>query len=349
MIGVLFHGPEVFDSGWAAKLMRAFPRARFMLAGTMSRTALFDSGLEGVETPGAMPSACVRELARDCSAVLLATSSKGQRPGLVFGRLVAGKAGVGVPVAQAECSGPVWAAHAGRCPAPLRAALKKLGFLPRPSPEAAIEVWREGGRVLRRMTTAAKGDFVLVNGIVVGRALGGEIVFCAAGRSIKEIRGVRVKAHGLEKIERLGGVDLAGAKLASARALRRAKAPARLTKGRGKGVVFIDHAGMHVYTLAAGAAGAVTVGDDTTAVAGDILRRFGVPVIGIVDGDGDGLHAGEPAPGSVVFTVKADDKAGLRLKEKFFGGKSRAPGSFEELREAVAGFLSGEVLGRKEY
>lgn len=52
MIGMLFHGPEVFDTGWAARLMAAFPGARYMLAGTMSRTALFDSGLQGVETPG---------------------------------------------------------------------------------------------------------------------------------------------------------------------------------------------------------------------------------------------------------------------------------------------------------
>lgn len=349
MIGILFHGPEVFDSGWAARLLRAFPRARCMLAGTMSRTALFDSGLKGVETPGAMPSVCVKALARNCSAVLLATSSKGERPGLVFGRLVAGKAGVGVPVAQAECSGPAWAAHTGACPSRLRAALEKLGFLPRPSPEARIEVWREGGRVLRRMTTAAKGDFVLVGGIVVGRALGGDIIFSAAGRSIKEIRGVRVKAHGLEKIERLGGVDLAEAKLASTRALRRGKVPARLTKGSGNGVVFIDHAGMHVYDLARGAAGAVTVGDDTTGVAGDILRRFGVPVVGIVDGDGDGLHAGELAPGSVVLTVKADDKAGLMVLEKIFQKKTRSRLTFTVINKRIVELLKWHILTRVEH
>ncbi len=106
---------------------------------------------------------------------------------------------------------------------------------------------------------------------------------------------------------------------------------------------------MHVYELAAGVEGAVTVGDDTTAVAGDILRRFGVPVIGIVDGDGDGLHKGKLAAGSLVLTVGADDKAGLKVKKEIFGGKDRSAADFAELRRAVAAFLAGEATGRRKY
>ena len=49
---------------------------------------------------------------------------------------------------------------------------------------------------------------------------------------------------------------------------------------------------------------AVTVGDDTTAIAGDILARLGIPVIGIVDGDLDRLAGCTTMlPGSVVFRV----------------------------------------------
>jgi len=349
MIGVLFHGPEVFDGGWAARIMRAFPRARLMLAGTMSRTALHDSGLTGVETPGLQPSECVRLLRKDCSAMLLATSSKSVNSGLTFGSLVAGRAGDELPLVQAECSGPIYAAHSGKCPAGIAAALKKLGFVPGVSPEARIELWHKNGLLCRRMTTADKGDSVLVNGIIVGRAKGGEVVLSARGRAISMLRGVVVKAHGLEKLERLGGVDLATAKLASTARLRPNAAPARISKSRGKGVVFIDHAGMHVYALAAKAAGAVTIGDDTTAVAGDILRRFGVPVIGIVDGDGDSLHAGGLAPGSVVFTVKADDKAGLKVLKTIFAGKPRSAAAFLEIKEAVQKFLGRAILSRANY
>ncbi|MDQ7772978.1 MAG: DUF2117 domain-containing protein [Elusimicrobiales bacterium] len=348
MTGVLFHGPEVFDSGWAAKIMRAFPLARFMLAGTMSRTALHDSGLKKVETPGLLPSACVGLLERDCSAVILATRGKSRRSGLVFGSMIAERAAPGVPLVQAECTGRVFAPQAGACPASVAAALKKLGLSPVRAPKARAGIWEEGGRLCRRMTTAGKGDFVLVDGIVVGRALGGEVVLTSAGRRLTELRGVRVKPHGLEKLERLGGVDLRNAKLASTRALRRG-GKARPVRGAGKGVAFIDHAGMHVYELAAGVAGAVTVGDDTTAIAGDILRRFGVPVIGIVDGDGDGLHAGELAPGSVVLTVKADDVQGLRVLSEIFSGKGSSRASFDRIKRAVRALLTAKTLSVNEY
>ncbi len=350
MIGVLFHGPEVFDGGWAARIMRAFPRARLMLAGTMSRTALHDSGLTGVETPGLQPSECVRLLRKDCSAMLLATSSKSVNSGLTFGSLVAGRAGDELPLVQAECSGPIYAAHSGKCPAGIAAALKKLGFLRTASPEARIELWHEGDLLCRRMTTAEKGDYVLVNGIIVGRAEGGEVVLYARERSITEIQGVNIKPHGLEKLERFGGVDLASAKLASTARLRSNSVKARLGKCCGEGVIFIDHAGMHVYSLAEKAGGAVTVGDDTTAVVGDILRRFGVPVIGIVDGDGDSLHTGGGlAPGSVVFIVKADDKAGLKVLKEIFCGKQRSTATFVKIKESIRKVLESDIRSSTDY
>lgn len=344
MIGVLFHGAEVFDSGWAARLLRAFPRARFMLAGTMSRTALHDSGLKGVETPGLQPSRCVKLLAEDCSAVLLATFSKSTRSGLVFGSLVADRSGGKFPLAQAEFSGLVYSVHSGNCPASLFAVLKKLGLAPAESPQSRIDLWHERGLLFRSMTTANKGDFVLVNGIVIGRAIGGTVILGCKERAIKEVRGVIVKAHGLEKLERLGGVDLEQAKLASAPQLRRKGVVARRVTSSGSGVVFIDHAGMHVYDLAAGAAGAVTVGDDTTAVAGDILRRYGVPVIGIVDGDGDGLYKGSLAPGSLLLTVKADDKAGLCVRRSVFGGKNRTDKDFNTVLSEISELLRDDIL-----
>lgn len=43
------------------------------------------------------------------------------------------------------------------------------------------------------------------------------------------------------------------------------------------------------FEAAPGASLAVTVGDDTTQIAADILARLGIPVIGIVDGDLDRL------------------------------------------------------------
>ena len=60
----------------------------------------------------------------------------------------------------------------------------------------------------------------------------------------------------------------------------------RLRTGK---VVLLDHTAEYTFELAAGAELAVTVGDDTTAIAGDILSRLGIPIIGITDGDCDDL------------------------------------------------------------
>jgi len=353
MTGVLFHGPEVFDSGWAGRIIRAFSgrsRPRLMLAGAMSRTALLDSGIKGVETPGLQPSQCVKLLEKDCSAALLATFSKSAHSGLVFGSLVAGRAAFSVPLVQAECSGPVYSEQSGACPAAVITKLEKLGFCRSEAPQAGVELWTRKGLSYRRMTTAEKGDFVFLNGIVVGRALGSGVVFVSKDRSITGIRGVRIKPHSLEKLERLGGVDLASAKLASTRRLRSIGARARVQNIAGRGVAFIDHAGMESHKLAGGAEGAVTVGDDTTAVAGDILYRFGIPVIGIVDGDGDGVIVETKLyPGSTVFTVKADDLAGLEVFRKIFAGKNRTRLSFAEVKAGVQRIVAAKRISRMDY
>lgn len=353
MIGILFHGPEVFDSGWAGRVigaMRALGPVRCALAGTMSRAALHDSGLKGVEAPGLGPSASLKSLARRADCVVLATCGKSRRSGLVFGGMVVERAAAGIPVVQAECGSSCFVEWAGGASQDVIRALERLGFRRGRRPRIGGSVWEEGGLVCRRMTTAEPGDSLLVDGILVGRAVSREVVFAAKGRRLTAVRGARVKAHGLEKLERLGGVDLRTAKLASTRGLRRAGVVARVTRRRGRGVVFIDHAGMDVYELARGARGAVTVGDDTTVVAGDILRRFGMPVVGIVDGDGDGLLKGaRMPPGSCVLTVESDDGAGARVLAEVFKGKRRVDVPFGRVRERVLALVGEGLLSRRDF
>jgi hypothetical protein len=67
---------------------------------------------------------------------------------------------------------------------------------------------------------------------------------------------------------------------------------------------------------------ALTIGDDTTDVAGDVLARRGIRVIGITDGDRDGILAGsQKAEGSVILRVRGttDDEAGARLARQISG------------------------------
>jgi hypothetical protein len=66
------------------------------------------------------------------------------------------------------------------------------------------------------------------------------------------------------------------------------------------------------------------VGDDTTTIAADILARFGIPVIGIIDGDIDGVLENTVVPeGSVIIRVRPgfDDIVGREVSREFIGEK----------------------------
>ena len=179
-------------------------------------------------------------------------------------------------------------------------------------------MWESDQKIYRRVDTSAAGEFLLVDGIVVGRALGGEITIeCEGPHRQCARRGDQTSRD--RKLERLGGIDLRTAKLASTASIRRTAYTPRITPVLGKGIVFVDHAGMHVYDLVQNREGAVTVGDNTAAVAGDILYRFQIPLIGITVGDKDTLLGNTRlTPGSTVFTVREDDSAGLWIRSGSF-------------------------------
>lgn len=353
MILLLFHGPEIFDSGWAARLIEALQpvgRIRRVLAGAMGRTAVIDAGLQGFEFRAEMPGACLRALGPAVETVVFANMGKSEHSGLTLGSMIVERAAVSVPVLQVECSAPCLVEWRPGCAPEVVQALEALGMPLRKTFERPRTVWEESGRVYRRMTTTEPDDFVLVDGIVVGRAVGREVVLAAENGRLVELQGVVVKEHGLEKLERFGGVDLATVKLVSTPALRRTGHTPAVQPCRGEGIAFIDHAGMHVYELADGVAGAVTVGDDTTAVVADILYRNSVPVIGIVDGDQDTvLEHTSIAAGSVKLTVPADDEFGLRVRREIFAGGERLDADFAAVRQQIIALAGPELLARQDY
>ncbi len=339
MIGLLFHGPEVFDSGWGSRIidaMKALDDVRCVLAGTMGRTAAIDNGLKGIEFWGKMPGACIHDLASQVDAVIIVNYAKSEQAGLVFGAMIVERARVDIPIVQVECSGPFFVEWAEGCDPHITGILRQMRIPQRDGILIKPSVWEADGRVYRRMTTAAPGDFILINGIIAGRATGTEVIIACKNGHIIEIQGAEVKEHGIEKLDRFGGVDLQAVKLASTNTLRCMEHRPRTRKTKGYGVVFIDHAGMHVYDLAHEAEGVVTVGDDTTSVVGDILYRFQIPVIGIVDGDADMiLQNGHFTSGSVRLTVQKDDLFGLKVFETVFQGKQEIDAGFEQVRDRI--------------
>ncbi len=102
--------------------------------------------------------------------------------------------------------------------------------------------------------------------------------------------------------------------------------------------------------MAEGACIVVTVGDDTTAIAGDILSRMGIPIIGIIDGDLDGISQRTVVPkGSMIIRLEHgyDDKVGRRIKDEIFHGKSRATLRASDLAE-MAMKIAGEHVVQVE-
>jgi hypothetical protein len=353
MIGILFHGPEIFDSGWARRIIdgvSGISDVRCVLAGTMGRTAVIDSGLQDIESPGSQPSRILRDLQGAVDSVLFANYAKSEESGLIHGAMILKKAEVEVPLLQVECSGRCYVEWIeGSSPAVIQA-VQKMGFSRRERLMRPVATWERDGKIYRRIDTAAPGEFLLVDGIVVGRALGGEITIECEGRRIIHVRGVKIKPHGIEKLERLGGIDLRTAKLASTASIRRTTHTPRITPLSGKGMVFVDHAGMHVYDLVRNREGAVTVGDDTTAVVGDILYRFQIPLIGITDGDKDTLLGNTRlTPGSIVFTVGEDDSAGLRIYSEIFRHQLTTNEGFESVRERISLLIRDQILQRQDY
>ena len=141
---------------------------------------------------------------------------------------------------------------------------------------------------------------------------------------ITEIIGGRIKEHGVEK---LGRINLSEAVVKTG-LLRRASVKPRKVKRREKEkkkfrVSFLNHAAEDIYRLHSSDL-VVTVGDDTTLVAADILYRFDVPIIGITDGDIDRVvREGFRCLGSLIIEFEGgwDDIVGKKIHEELFRGR----------------------------
>ncbi|WP_269850146.1 DUF2117 domain-containing protein [Methanosarcina horonobensis] len=121
----------------------------------------------------------------------------------------------------------------------------------------------------------------------------------------------------------------------------------------GTKVILIDHCAERSLEILEGAGLAITIGDDTTEIAGSILSRFGIPVIGITDGDCDELAtAVNYASGSMVLLLKPgkDDELGIKLKEEIFSGRYTSFfENIEDLKLRIINFAEDSLKSISEY
>ncbi|AKB19685.1 hypothetical protein MSWHS_2822 [Methanosarcina sp. WWM596] len=362
-IGLVIHGPEVIDSGKAELVLEKLScigEVEAQLGGTMGKTAVLDAGLENVIdiSQHLKPSACIESFFETSDLVCLLNRGKTPETGMIFGAKVTSrlKDPEKKPLIQIESPG----CTGGKLiPLNKKAGnyiekLSEVFGLPAESPlpfqdSVFLENCQKTGktRIIRELSGVFPGENIFVNGFVIGKALSSKISIVSESGFITAIEGGEIKEHGLEKLhnyKKRDPVDLAGAWVKSGEIRRsnpllpeaekenasaRKSGPiSRTGAGTGTGkVVLIDHAAENSYELASGAELAVTVGDDTTAIAGDILFRLGIPIIGITDGDCDNVTCETKIfPGSVVLRLieGSDDIMGKRIKQELLKGQDSA-------------------------
>lgn len=179
-------------------------------------------------------------------------------------------------------------------------------------------------KVIRQIHGVSPGENILVNGTVVGKSNSSQLSLVSVDGIIVEIIGGEIKNHGVEK---LGKIDLNKA-IVKTGLLRRSEVEPRVLKHVAEEnqikVGFLDHAAEDVYALK-NMDLIITVGDDTTLLASDILFRFEIPIIGITDGDLDKLvEKGYKSTDSIIFQLEEgnDDILGSRIYEEIFNSKN---------------------------
>lgn len=332
-IGVVVHGPYIVDSGHAErilKLLKDYGEVKARLGGTMGRTAVHDAELENVIdiSEKLLPSQSVNKfIEEEFDVIFLINYGKSSITGHTFGFKVFKGTKTNPPLIQIERPGEIngsiipWQDSLTEF-AETIAREMKLKLIKPGEITSKIDL-NHASKTMRKVYGVCKGENIFVNGLVIGKSTSKDVTLVVEDGTITRIIGGELKEHGIEK---LGEVDLKSAIIKTG-LLRRSEVIPRVInpcKDSSKFcVAFLDHAAEDVYKLK-NVDYVVTVGDDTTLLAGDILYRFGIPIIGITDGDIDKVvEKGFKSPESLIIELEPgfDDITGDIIFDKLFNRK----------------------------
>ena len=338
-IGVVIHGPEIVDSGYAAKIMeilQLYGEVKARLGGTMGRTAVLDAELEDIIdiSQKLLPSQSINKFMEEGSDVIfLMNYGKSSLTGHTFGFKVHDRCHGNPPLIQIERPGEVdgsvvaWNSDLDEFAVTI-AGLLNLNIVNPMEIVAEIKgksnCNQENLKLYRKVAGVSPQENIFVNGIVVGKSISSEVTLVSENGIITEIIGGEIKEHGIQK---LGEIDL-GKAIVKTGLLRKSVVKPRVLESSKNcnsklNVAFLNHAAEDIYKLR-DVDMVVTVGDDTTLVAADILYRFNVPIIGITDGDLDKVvQHGFKANGSLIVELESgwDDYVGEKIFFELFNGK----------------------------
>ena len=345
-IGVVIHGPEIIDSGYALKiinLLKRFGEVKAKLGGTMGRVAVIDNNLQDIIdiSEKLMPSQSLKKLA-DNDVLILMNYGKSKITGHTFGKIVVERANLNKPIIQIERPGEkdgtiiIWNDNNSEVVKEIASYLsKELNLKIEKCISRGLEVWEKDRRVFRKVHGVDVGEAILINGVVVGRAKSKDIILVAENGKLIDIIGGELKEEGAKKLKNL---NLKNAVIKTGILRRHPTTPKIESREIDEGyIIIVNHAGEDVIEMIKNkeVIAVITIGDDTTTICGDILARFGIRVIGITDGDRDEILKNPVIlKGSVIFLIKnmRDDDAGKILEDSLDLNKKY---SYEELLNEI--------------
>ncbi len=359
-IGVVVHGPEIVDLGLALRLLRYLERlgeVTAVIGGTMGRVAIIDSRVEKeIEISSKRkPSRSLIDLQASSDILFLINYAKNRESGLAFAAKVADAAAPTRPLICIDCGGRFVGLVAGPVAEGNRDLATKISkqvsghlgleLIKFPSPSKPIF---KKDSIRRTLVGVQPGELISINGMVVAMALKSSVEIESRAGKIVNIKGALPKKQALRKLPQ---VNLAESIIRSG-SIRRTMVKPSSRECKGNRIAFIDHSAEDAFILAEDACLAVTIGDDTTAVAADILFRLGVSVIGIVDGDPDQLVSGTAMKkGSAVIKVKPgkDDVLGGKLKKMMAAEATEDTLDEDELIELILRLAGNDLISVDRY
>lgn len=339
-IGVVVHGPGIVDSGHARsiiEILSEYGETKTRLGGTMGRTAVIDAHMEKIIDikHKLLPSQSIQLFIEEgMDIIFLLNYGKSSLTGHAFGYKVQ-KRSKNPPLIQIERPGEAdgsvisWKSNLNDFAAKIaqKLDLKLLTNLQITSEiKGKTGSQREGHKIHRKVAGVSPGENIFINNMVVGRSNSSKVTLTTENGIITQIDGGDLKEHGVQK---LGKIDLDKVIIKTGLLRNSEVQPRVLNKrspefgGNNLTVSYLDHAACDIYQLR-NSDMVITVGDDTTLVAADILFRFNVPIFGITDGDLDKVvEKGYKTPGSIIVELKHgwDDIIGKKIYRECFKGK----------------------------